>query len=138
MADVKVAIITGASSGTSRRSLSVIRGHMEACLRAGIGQKSAIALSKAGWSLTLYARRLEELLITKQMCANPDKILVVQGDVTDEHGVKHMFRKTVEYFGTTASLELYLSVDTDTPVIPGRLDLLFNVSTTYSGEPLTA
>lgn len=68
-------------------------------MHTGIGQKSAIALSKAGWSLTLFARRLEELLITKQMCADPDQVLVVQGDVTDEHGVKHMFRKTVEHFG---------------------------------------
>ncbi|KAI0725249.1 short-chain dehydrogenase/reductase SDR [Fomitopsis betulina] len=86
MADVKVAIITGASSG--------------------IGQKSAIALSKAGWSLTLFARRHEELLSTKAMCAHPDQVLVIKGDVTDENGVKHMFQKTVDYFG--------------------RLDLLFN------------
>ncbi|KZT67121.1 NAD(P)-binding protein [Daedalea quercina L-15889] len=86
MASSKVAIITGASSG--------------------IGQKSAIALSKAGWSITLYARRLENLRETKAMCANPDQILVVQGDVTDEEGVKSLFHKTVEHFG--------------------RLDLLFN------------
>ncbi|EPT00301.1 hypothetical protein FOMPIDRAFT_1023878 [Fomitopsis schrenkii] len=86
MTDVKVAIITGASSG--------------------IGQKSAIALSKAGWSLTLFARRHEELLSTKAMCANQDQVIVVQGDVTDEHGVQRMFRKTVDHFG--------------------RLDLLFN------------
>lgn len=66
---------------------------------AGIGQKSAIALSKAGWSLTLFARRHEELLSTKAMCAHPDQVLVIKGDVTDENGVKHMFQKTVDYFG---------------------------------------
>lgn len=100
---------------------------------AGIGQKSAIALSKAGWSLTLFARRLEELLITKAMCANPDQVLVVQGDVTDEHGVKHLFRKTVEHFGTVSSTGPY-SILTSRP---GRLDLLFNVSPPSSREPLT-
>ncbi|KAH9922604.1 short-chain dehydrogenase/reductase SDR [Fomitopsis serialis] len=86
MTNSRVAIITGASSG--------------------IGRSSAIALSKAGWSIALYARRLENLQETQTMCANPNQILVVQGDVMDEESVKSLFRKTVERFG--------------------RLDILFN------------
>ncbi|KAH9829701.1 short-chain dehydrogenase/reductase SDR [Rhodofomes roseus] len=96
MANVKVAIITGASSG--------------------IGRSSAIALSKAGWSIALYARRLENLQETKSLCANPDQILVVQGDVTDEESVINLFRRTVEHFG--------------------RLDLIFNNAGISAGGPI--
>ncbi|PCH40374.1 short-chain dehydrogenase/reductase SDR [Wolfiporia cocos MD-104 SS10] len=82
----KVAIVTGASSG--------------------IGRTSAIALSKAGWSIALFARRIDSLLETKSLCADPERILAVQGDVTNEEDVKNLFKATVDKFG--------------------RLDLLFN------------
>jgi len=83
---VKVVIVTGASSG--------------------IGRASAIALSKAGWSVVLFARRLEHLEETKAMCANAEECLVAQGDVTSEEDVARVFRDTVSRFG--------------------RLDVLFN------------
>ncbi|KZT12165.1 short-chain dehydrogenase/reductase SDR [Laetiporus sulphureus 93-53] len=82
----KVAIITGASSG--------------------IGRTSAIALSEKGWSVVLFARRLENLLETKAMCADPEQCLAIQGDVTSEEMVLDLFRQTISRFG--------------------RLDLLFN------------
>jgi len=82
----KVAIITGASSG--------------------IGRASAIALSKAGWSLVLFARRLDKLIETQNLCRNPEQIVVVQGDVTDGGSVKGLFQQTLERYG--------------------RLDMLFN------------
>ncbi|EMD39590.1 hypothetical protein CERSUDRAFT_80971 [Gelatoporia subvermispora B] len=82
----KVAIITGASSG--------------------IGRVSAVALSKTGWSLVLFARRLEKLVETQRLCDNPDQCLVVQGDVANEESVKDLFKKTLERYG--------------------RLDLVFN------------
>ncbi|KAF9220496.1 NAD(P)-binding protein [Gyrodon lividus] len=82
----KVAIITGASSG--------------------IGRHTAIALSVAGWSLTLTARRLAQLEETKVACANPESCLLVDGDITDEGFVKSLFEQTLKKFG--------------------RLDLLFN------------
>jgi len=86
MSSEKVAIITGASSG--------------------IGRYTAIALSSAGWNLALTARRLPELQETKAACANSDKCLIVNGDITDEEFVKHLFKLTMNRFG--------------------RLDLLFN------------
>ncbi|KAF9235193.1 hypothetical protein BU15DRAFT_89677 [Melanogaster broomeanus] len=88
MSTHKVAIITGASSG--------------------IGRHSAIALSAAGWSLTLTARRLAQLEETKDACANPTSCLLVAGDITDEEFVKSLFEQTIKKFG--------------------RLDLLFNAS----------
>jgi len=82
----KVVIVTGASSG--------------------IGRASAIALSKAGWSVVLFARRLSDLNETKSLCANPEKCLVVEGDVTSEDDVVRLFEEAVSQFG--------------------RLDVLFN------------
>jgi len=86
MSTAKVAIITGASSG--------------------IGKHTAIALSAAGWHLTLTARRLPELQETKAACADPEKCFVVNGDIADEVFVKRLFEQTIHRFG--------------------RLDLLFN------------
>jgi len=83
---VKVAIITGASSG--------------------IGRASAIALSKQGWSIVLFARRVESLEETKALCTDPSKCLCIQGDVQNEEEVATLFRETLAHFG--------------------RLDLLFN------------
>ncbi|EGN98130.1 hypothetical protein SERLA73DRAFT_55382 [Serpula lacrymans var. lacrymans S7.3] len=97
MASRKVAIITGASSG--------------------IGRESAIALSSAGWSLTLTARRLEQLEETKSLCSDPSSCLVLAGEVTDEPFVKKLFEETVANFG--------------------RLDLLFNnAGISHKGTPI--
>ena len=75
--------------------------------RVGIGKHTAIALSAAGWCLALTARRLPELQETKAACADPERCLVVDGDITDEAFVKRLFDQTIDRFG--------------------RLDLLFNV-----------
>lgn len=85
-AELKVAIVTGASSG--------------------IGKATAIALARAGWSLTLFARRADELRQTQAQCPHPDKVLVITGDVTNEESVRELFQATLQRFG--------------------RLDLLFN------------
>ncbi|KAH9950625.1 short-chain dehydrogenase/reductase SDR [Amylocystis lapponica] len=82
----KVAIITGASSG--------------------IGRQSAIALSRAGWSVVLFARRLEKLVETRELCVDPSKCLVLQGDIASETSVAELFASTIAHYG--------------------RLDLLFN------------
>ncbi|RPD56151.1 short-chain dehydrogenase/reductase SDR [Lentinus tigrinus ALCF2SS1-7] len=94
MSDEKVAIITGASSG--------------------IGRATAVALSKAGWSLGLFARRADKLQETKDLCENPSKILLVPGDVSKEEDVQKVFRLTVAQFG--------------------RLDMLFNNAGTASAQ----
>ncbi|TFK20006.1 short-chain dehydrogenase/reductase SDR [Coprinopsis marcescibilis] len=82
--NAKTAIVTGASSG--------------------IGQRSAVALSKAGWNVVISARRAEALEETAKEC--PSSTLVVPGDVTDEGFVKKLFALTLEKYG--------------------KLDLLFN------------
>ncbi|CAL1713513.1 unnamed protein product [Somion occarium] len=86
MSDTKVAIITGASSG--------------------IGRATAIALSQAGWSIVLFARRMDQLRETRDLCADPSRSLCFEGDVTDEKSVQELFRFTINNLG--------------------RLDLLFN------------
>ncbi|KAG9085771.1 hypothetical protein FS749_004108 [Ceratobasidium sp. UAMH 11750] len=88
----KVIIVTGASSG--------------------IGKTTAIALSKAGWRVTLVARREAELNLVAQEC--PTSTLVVTCDVTDEAQVATVFTKTVEKFG--------------------RVDALFNVSRPHTAN----
>ncbi|ESK91234.1 short-chain dehydrogenase reductase sdr [Moniliophthora roreri MCA 2997] len=84
----KVAIVTGASSG--------------------IGRHTAVALSAAGWTVAITARRSDALEETKSLMNLDDnrKSLIFAGDVTDEAFVKSLFEETVKAFG--------------------RLDLLFN------------
>ncbi|KAL7279750.1 hypothetical protein ACG7TL_006157 [Trametes sanguinea] len=84
--DQKVAIVTGASSG--------------------VGRATAIALAGAGWTLALFARRADSLEETRLLCADPTRVLVVEGDVSNEDDVKRLFQSTISSFG--------------------RLDLLFN------------
>jgi len=108
MTSLKVAIITGASSGMClivlhTGSYTDVRGPI-----LGIGRHSAIKLSSVGWSLALTARRLAELEETKSLCSNPDACIILPGDITDEAFVKGVFEETMKTYG--------------------RLDLLFNVS----------
>jgi NAD(P)-dependent dehydrogenase (short-subunit alcohol dehydrogenase family) len=94
----KVALITGASSGTffkDQYSHLVLKHHY----LVGIGRATAIALSEAGWALVLFARRMEQLRETQAKCSHPDKVLLVHGDVTDEQTVVNLFKSAVERFG---------------------------------------
>ncbi|KAH9846407.1 short-chain dehydrogenase/reductase SDR [Lenzites betulinus] len=79
MVAAKVAIVTGASSG--------------------IGRASAIALANAGWSIALFARRVDNLEETKALCADPAQVLLVAGDVSREDDVKRLFQATIDAFG---------------------------------------
>jgi len=89
----KVAIITGAGSG--------------------VGKATALTLLKAGYHVTLAARRAETLAMASAE-AGPDgeRALAVPTDVGDPDAVRNLFAKTVEAFG--------------------RLDLLFNNAGTGS------
>ncbi len=84
---LKVAIVTGAGTG--------------------IGKRTAVALLKEGYSVSLAGRRAE-LLETTAVEAEPSgsRALVVPTDVTDPASVQALFSKTRETFG--------------------RLDVLFN------------
>ena len=65
----------------------------------GIGRATAVALSKAGWALGLFARRADKLQETQNLCEHPSKVLLVIGDVVKEEDVQKLFRLTVEKFG---------------------------------------
>jgi len=81
----KVALVTGAGSG--------------------IGRAAALALARAGFSVTLAGRRQQALEETAE-AADTANVLVVPTDVTDRAAVERLFDRTVERFG--------------------RLDVLFN------------
>lgn len=73
----KVILVTGASSG--------------------IGQATALALSKAGARIAVGARRTDRLKTLAQDA--PGEILVLELDVTDQQSVQDAVTTTVEHFG---------------------------------------
>ena len=75
---VKVALITGAGSG--------------------IGRATAIALSRAGYTVVLAGRRREALEATAA-AAGAGPTLVVPTDVTDPSGVEALFQRIAETYG---------------------------------------
>lgn len=84
---VKVALITGAGSG--------------------IGQSTAIALYKAGYSIILTGRRMEKLYETAKLIGgNVNRLLLVTCDVSKPNEVLQLFQKVKNKFN--------------------RLDVLFN------------
>ncbi|KAJ7594977.1 hypothetical protein C8J56DRAFT_1044692 [Mycena floridula] len=92
----KTAIVTGASSG--------------------IGRESAIALSAAGWNVVVTGRRADALEETKNLSQNPEKCLLIAGDVTDETFVQALFEQTVAQFGRLDLL--FNNAGTNTPQVP--------------------
>ncbi len=74
---------------------------------SGIGKSVAIALGKAGYSISIAGRRKEALDDTVSAISdNGGRAIAIQTDVTEPKGVDALFSKTVEEFG--------------------RVDLLFN------------
>ena len=83
----RIALITGAGSG--------------------IGQASALALARAGWSVVLAGRRVDRLAPVAQAATESGvEALAVPADVGDPAAVDHLFAEVARVFG--------------------RLDLLFN------------
>jgi NAD(P)-dependent dehydrogenase (short-subunit alcohol dehydrogenase family) len=76
---IKVAIVTGASSG--------------------VGEASALALAREGYAVALAGRR-KELLETVAKQAGPGaRTLVVPTDVSDPASIRNLFARTKETFG---------------------------------------
>ena len=75
----KVALVTGAS--------------------AGIGKASALALLRAGWSVVLTARRVEQCEAAIRESGAGDRALAVKCDVSDAASVKALFARAKETFG---------------------------------------
>jgi len=76
---IKVAIVTGASSG--------------------VGEASALALAREGYAVVLAGRR-KELLETVAKEAGPGaRTLVVPTDVSDPASIRNLFARTKETFG---------------------------------------
>ncbi|MCX4679285.1 SDR family NAD(P)-dependent oxidoreductase [Streptomyces sp. NBC_01433] len=80
--DGKVVLVTGASSG--------------------IGQATALALSKAGARVAVGARRADRLKSLAQDA--PGEILVLELDVTDRESVQDAVTAAVEHFGALDAL----------------------------------
>lgn len=77
---LKVALVTGASSG--------------------IGRASAVALLKAGYSVSIIGRREEGLAETiAEAGADGERALPIQANVTDPAAISAMFAQTMEKFG---------------------------------------
>lgn len=88
---IKVAIVTGASSG--------------------IGRTTAIALCEAGWDVVLSARRETELQETARLCKEArggtlkgEITLVVPGDVTKEEDVSNLFICALKEYGALGDI----------------------------------
>ncbi|KAI0754616.1 short-chain dehydrogenase/reductase SDR [Daedaleopsis nitida] len=92
----KVVVITGASSG--------------------VGRATALAFSKAGWSIALLARRSDKLQETQDLCEDSSNVLIIEGDVSKEEDVLMLFRKTIERFGRLDVL--FNNAGTTAPQIP--------------------
>ena len=74
---------------------------------SGIGQASALALARAGWSVVLAGRRVDRLAPVAQAATEAGvEALAVPADVGDPAAVDHLFAEIARVFG--------------------RLDLLFN------------
>ncbi len=93
----KVAVVTGAGSG--------------------IGKRTALALLKSGYSVSLAGRRLKLLETTaKEAGASNSSALVVPTDVTEPNSVRDLFAKTKDTFGRLDLL--FNNAGTGTPPIP--------------------
>ena len=69
---------------------------------SGIGQATALALSKAGARVAVGARRADRLKALAQ--GAPGEILVLDLDVTDRQSVQDAVAATVDHFGTLDAL----------------------------------
>jgi NAD(P)-dependent dehydrogenase (short-subunit alcohol dehydrogenase family) len=69
--DSPIAIVTGAGSG--------------------LGRQIALALNEDGWRVALTGRRVEALEETASLCALPDAVSALPGDVSDPASVARLF-----------------------------------------------
>ena len=84
---------------------------------SGIGKSVAIALGKAGYSVSIAGRRQEALNETVAVIRdNGGSAVAIQTDITDPKRVDVLFSKTVEAFG--------------------RVDLLFNNEVIFGSAAL--
>ncbi|MGW8668055.1 SDR family NAD(P)-dependent oxidoreductase [Streptomyces niveus] len=95
--DRKVVLVTGASSG--------------------IGQATALALSKAGARVAVGARRADRPKSLAQ--DGPGEMLVLELDVTDHESVRDAVTATVEYFGALDALVNNAGIMLSGPILNG-------------------
>jgi NAD(P)-dependent dehydrogenase (short-subunit alcohol dehydrogenase family) len=76
---IKVAVVTGASSG--------------------VGEASALALARAGYAVVLSGRRKEMLENVARQAGPGARTLVVPTDVSDPASIRNLFARTKETFG---------------------------------------
>ena len=95
----KVAIITGASSGTCMvLILSDALIMRSPRTLEGIGRETAITLSANNWRLVLTARRFKELEGTARLCSGYQPY-VIAADMTNERDVQRVFEAAQIQYG---------------------------------------
>src|SRR5262249_39810195 len=72
---------------------------MVAAASKGIGKACAIALAEAGCRVSICARRVGELDISRAEIASLGEIMAVTADVTSLDDLEDWYRKTTEKFG---------------------------------------
>jgi NADP-dependent 3-hydroxy acid dehydrogenase YdfG len=71
---------------------------------SGIGEATALSLAEDGASVVLAARRRDRLEQLAERIDDPDKVLVLEVDVTDEAQVNEMVAQSVDRFGRLDTL----------------------------------
>lgn len=66
---------------------------------SGIGAATAQCLVRDGWNVTLFGRTLSKLESTAALLASPEKVLIVQGDISVRSDVEKLIAQHVEKFG---------------------------------------
>src|SRR5271156_3723095 len=113
MADMKVALVTGAGSG--------------------IGRAVALALASAGYSVTLAGRRIQELEQTAAL-AKGGRVHAISTDVSRPDSVAALFASTRDTFGRLDVL--FNNAGINAPAIPME-DLTYEQWSSVIGVNLT-
>jgi len=66
---------------------------------SGIGKAVALALSIQGAKLIISSRNTEKLAEVRTLCANPDKVQLLQVDLDDYHNLDKLVQEAISLFG---------------------------------------
>ena len=124
-----------------------LNGHVAVITGAGrgIGEGIAVAMSEAGASVVVAARRTEEIeRVASEINDNGGKALAVTTDVTDDLALENLAEAAVEYFG---SLSDWVNNAGGSPMRMPIMDLpreewdrtiALNLTAVYSGSLIAA
>ena len=124
-----------------------LKGHVAVVTGAGrgIGEGIAVAMSEAGASVVVAARRTEEIeRVANEINDNGGQALAVTTDVTDDSALENLANTAVEHFG---SLSDWVNNAGGSPIRMPIIDLpreewdktlALNLTAVYSGSVIAA